>query len=781
MTADPLAALGPAQDAHPARLQTRLERERRARRRAEDLAEKATRGLYERQAELLLLEAVATASNQASTVEEVLRVAVDRVCAHTGWPVGHAYLRGRDPETLVSAGIWHLDDSERFEELRRSSEALSFRSGVGIPGRVLASGLPVWVVDPGEDSTLPRAGVYRELGLGTALAFPVLTVAKVAAVLEFFSQDVMEPDAAVLDLMAHVGTQLGRVIERKRGEEDLRRLSRRTELLLDSAGEGIYGIDATGKTIFANRAAAAMLGWGTDELIAVPMHHVVPHSRPDGQLSPKEGYPLYGPLKDGGVHRGDDEVFLTKDGRPFPAAYIATPISEDGAVVGAVITFNDISERKRYESRLRHLVHHDALTGLFNRRRFEEELSRELAHASHNGSEAALLVLDLDNFKYVNDMFGHSAGDEVIRSVATLLRGRLRSGDTLARLGGDEFAVLLGGADAETAQRVAGELCELVRRHPPAAAGALGVSTSIGVTLLDGRAVTEEELLLEADVAMYEAKEEGRGGWALYRPGQGRRGGLQAGLPWAERIRKALDEDLLALWCQPIVDLSSNDTSQYEVLVRMETKEGDIVLPDDFLPTAERFGLVQAIDRWVIREAIALAARRARARPEADLVLEVNLSARSLGDPDLVGFIEREMAAGSVDPASMIFEITETTAMAHIDEARRLASRLSGLGCRLALDDFGVGFGSFYYLKHLPLHYLKIDGDFIVNLPRSPVDQRMVGAMVEVARGLGLRTIAEFVGDEETVALLRGYGVDFVQGSHLGMPAPASSLEPGGA
>lgn len=731
----------------------------------------ATRELYERQAALELLQAVAVASNEASTVEEALQETIDRVCAYTGWPVGHVYLLDETSGVLVPSQIWHLDEPrDRFDTFRLVTEATTLAAGVGLPGRVLESGAARWISDISTDASFPRARAASEIGVHAGFAFPVSTKAGVVAVLEFFAQEVVEPNEVLLDQMAKVGTQLRQVVERKQSEDELRRLSRQNELLLHAAGEGIYGIDTDGCTTFVNPAAARMLGWRAEELVGRTAHEVVHGS---SRRHAPEDCPVLRVLREEEAQRVENDTFARAGGTSFPVAYIGTPIREGGSVVGAVVTFNDISERKRFESQLRYLADHDALTGLYNRRRFEEELQAQLTQAARYGTGAAVLALDLDNFKYVNDTCGHAAGDTLIRGVADLLRSRLRASDVLARFGGDEFAVLLRHVDADRARVVAEDLRERVRRFPVAPGGApMRVTTSIGVTTLGNREVTAEEVLVEGDVALYEAKDAGRDRVAVYAPGVGRRGGLQLSLPWVEKIRAALEQDRFVLYAQPIVELSSGRVSQYELLLRMRSEEDALLLPGAFLPIAERFGLIGAIDHWVIGEAI----RLREERPDLELTFEINLSGKSLGDPELLEILEMQLSGSSIDAASLIFEITETSAIANIEEAQRFASRLTALGCRLALDDFGAGFGSFSYLKYLPLTLLKIDGDFIQRLPESPIDQRLVKAMVDVARGLGLRTIAEFVSDDETVRLLREYGVDYGQGYHLGRPRPASDL-----
>jgi diguanylate cyclase (GGDEF)-like protein/PAS domain S-box-containing protein len=469
------------------------------------------------------------------------------------------------------------------------------------------------------------------------------------------------------------------------------------------------------------------------------------------------------------------DMLQFKDDRVFER-YSRPQRGSDGEIHGRVWSFRDVTERERIQARLRHLADHDPLTGLLNRRRFEEELSDRVAHVARYEGGGAVLLLDLDNFKYVNDSLGHRTGDAVIRSVADLLRSQMRETDVLARLGGDEFAILLPYANIDQAAAVATKLLETVRRHRAVFRGKrLRLTTSIGVAAIsDARAQTAEELMVEADVAVYEAKEAGRDRSSIYAPSDGGKPDGYGSPAWADRIRRAIDEERFALLAQPILSLSTNEISQYELLLRMEGPDGELLPPHAFLPSAERSGMVREIDLWVTRQAIRLI--EAQRQVGRDLHLEVNLSGRTLGDPGLPRAIHEELRDVMIDPANLIFEVTETTAVLNMDEAREFASQLTDMGCRFALDDFGAGFGSFYYLKYLPLEFLKIDGDFISDLASNVTDQAMVRAIVDLSVQLGKRTIAEFVPDSETVELLREYGVDFAQGFHVGRPQPIEEL-----
>ena len=563
-------------------------------------------------------------------------------------------------------------------------------------------------------------------------------------------------------------------IERKLAEVELARLGRQNELILDSAGEGICGLDPSGIVTFANPAAGRLLGCSREELLGERLHDVVHPKGPHTDGHDAADCPIGQSIRAGTSYASDGDHFSRADASVFPVEYTVTPYAAD-AEQGAVITFKDITERKRAEDQLKYLADHDILTGLLNRRRFGEEVTQQIAVCARLGIESALLVLDLDNFKFINDALGHHAGDELIRSLSKHFTERVRRTDVVSRLGGDEFAFLLTGTNGEEAQALANELLAMVRSHRILARDKpVQVTTSIGISMLDSANLSAEQLLMEADVALYEAKGSGRDRAVVFRRDSPNTTS-QAGFVWTDRIKRALKEDLFAVYAQPIVSLGGSDADRYELLIRMQDDEGNIVPPSAFLPVAERFGLVSEIDVWMIRKAISLIEKEQLEGRK--IVLEVNLSGHSICDPELPDLIEAELVRAPIDPSQLVFEITETAAIANMDEARALATRIKRWGCRFALDDFGAGFGSFYYLKYLPVDYLKIDGEFIRNVDSSEIDQRMVSAMVEIARALGLRTIAEFVENEEILTQLRSFNVDFVQGYHVGKPAPVAQLE----
>jgi diguanylate cyclase (GGDEF)-like protein/PAS domain S-box-containing protein len=451
--------------------------------------------------------------------------------------------------------------------------------------------------------------------------------------------------------------------------------------------------------------------------------------------------------------------------------------TEGGAPYG-ILQMQDISERRRFEQRLRYLADHDSLTGLANRRRFRGELEQQIDFYARYGGQGAVLILDVDHFKHVNDTAGHQAGDNVIREIAEMLRARARVSDAVARLSGDEFAVLLPQTDRDGAIRFAEDLRREVRLQSTAS-GPEPVTISIGVAMFGGE--TEEggePALVAADLAMYEAKEQGRDRVVLVdQAAEAQPRGT--GLSTSARIRDALVRDRLVLYQQPIVDLRTGKADRHELLLRIEDEGGDLIPAGRFIQTAEQFGMVQELDRWVVGEAVTLLhdfyeKGNGEKKPRPNFGLHVNLSGSSITDAGVLEYIERSFDTSDAFPGAITFEITETAAIRNFETAAAFADRLTEFGCELAIDDYGVGFGPFYYLKHLPFDLIKIDGDFIRDLPRNDADQLTVKAIVEIARGLGKKTIAEFVEEPSTVDLLRELGVDMAQGFYLGKPVALS-------
>ena len=431
----------------------------------------------------------------------------------------------------------------------------------------------------------------------------------------------------------------------------------------------------------------------------------------------------------------------------------------------------DVTEQKHSEERIVYLAEHDSLTGLYNRHRFQQELVRSLDYAQRFSEEGALMFVDLDQFKYINDSLGHQAGDKYLCVIAERLASKLRKVDVLARLGGDEFGIILPNTNRENAERVAGYLLNaLAEQNNGFGEIESPVTASIGIVTFPMDDSVSGNLLAMADAAMYRVKENGRNGYHTYRDGDQTLLKMQAKLQWEQRIRNALENDKFVLHFQPIFRLTGRAVVHYEVLLRMIDEDGSLIPPDAFLDVAERFGMIREIDQWVLRNALAAQAQSETAA--APLSLAINLSGRHFGDPDVLQWVNKFLQETGANPSRIIFEITETAAVENLVQATSFISALHAMGCRLALDDFGVGFSSFHYLKHLPVDIIKLDGSFIRNLASDSFDRVFVKAMSDMAKGLNIQSVAEFVEDEDVISVLVALGVDMGQGYHLGRPRP---------
>jgi diguanylate cyclase (GGDEF)-like protein/PAS domain S-box-containing protein len=592
--------------------------------------------------------------------------------------------------------------------------------------------------------------------------------ARVRRVVDPATGEMREGQAIVRDVSERVAAEEAL----RESVEQIAQAEQRFRTAFEAAPIGMALSDLDGRFLQVNDALCAITGYTRDELEEMSFQEL---SHPADAARDEEMMQS--------LLSGEQSTFWMEKryvdvvGQVVWVAVHATLVrSADGRPLHFLGQIQDVSERVRYEAQLQHMADHDPLTGLLNRRSFERELNSHLRNVQRYGPEGAALVLDIDRFKHINDTLGHNVGDELIVKVAQTLRTRLRDSDVLARLGGDEFAVLLPRGGREEAEAVAESILASVRAQSvlTTAGRRRPITTSIGIALFgESDGLSAEDVLVNADLAMYDAKEAGRDRAATYSTQERSASRMKARITWAERIREALEEDRFTLYAQPIVELASGQVRQHELLLRMLDEQGEVIPPAAFLAIAERFDLMQEIDRWVVARAIRHMGEQRRAGRE--LVFEVNISGSSTGDPDLLGVIERELRENDVDPANLVLEVTETTAVANVPRAQEFASRLADLGCRFALDDFGAGFGSFYYLKHLPFDILKIDGEFVRSCTTSQTDQLLIRAAVEIARGMGKETIAEYVGDAATVELLRQLGVDFAQGFHVGRPAPLAA------
>jgi len=568
------------------------------------------------------------------------------------------------------------------------------------------------------------------------------------------------------------------ITERKTFEEALEQLNRRHERVLKSAGEGIFGLDLEGNATFVNPAAARMTGWEAEELVGRPQHEVLHHTKRDGSPYPRDECPIQAALEDGTTHSRNDEVFWRKDGTNFPVEYMSSPILQDGEVVGAVVTFKDITERKALEAQLHHQAFYDPLTGLPNRALFMDRLEHASIRANRRESSVAVLFADLDNFKVTNDSLGHKIGDELLKAVAERLKTCLRPEDTAARLGGDEFTILVEDvASVDEGVQIAERIADVLQPPFTLEGQEVFITTSIGIALNISTQERAEDLLRHADLAMYRAKHRGKARYEVFEPNMS----IEAlrRLRLENELRRALERGEFKVYYQPIVTIEDGRIVAAEALVRWEHPQRGLLLPEEFLSVAEDTGLIEQIGEGVLREACHQVRAWQQLYPALPpLTVSVNLSPRQLFRPELVAEI---LAETGIEPGSLQLEITEGVLMNNgVPSASNTLRSLKDLNIRLAVDDFGMGYSSLSYLKRFPVDFLKIDRSFIAGLGQdidgASKDRQIVSAMIDLTHALGLEAVAEGVETAKQLAQLRDMECDLAQGNFFSEPRPSEAL-----
>ena len=563
------------------------------------------------------------------------------------------------------------------------------------------------------------------------------------------------------------------VTERKKAETAVFQAKERAQVTLQSIGDAVITTDSEGRIDYMNPVAESLTGWENREaqgqLIANVLTVVDETTR-----ETSEG-PVTRCLREGQVlGLAEHTVLVKRRNQEIAIQDSAAPIRDRaGNLIGAVMVFHDVSKERRLHRALYYQASHDALTGLINRREFENRLTAAVEDARQpTGGRHALLYLDLDQFKLVNDTCGHPAGDLLLKQITGLLQSRVRGGDTLARLGGDEFGILLQDCSLDQALRVAETLRQAICDYRFVwQDGGIAVGVSIGIVEITHDTPTVASVMSAADVACYSAKDSGRNRVELYKPDDvpARHREMQ----WVSKLTKACDEARFELFFQPIVPIgkTQHEREHFELMLRLRDEAGVLVAPAEFIPAAERYNVMPSIDRWVVRQALDHVVHRAESGMKP-FTVAVNLSGTSLNDERFLEYLISELSNTDLAPGAMCFEITETAAIANMDNVVYFMRELKTRGCHFALDDFGSGLSSFKYLKTLPVDYLKIDGQFVENVTRDPIDRSMVEAISQVGKAMGIHTIAERVESAEVLAELGRLGVGFAQGFHIATPRP---------
>ena len=558
----------------------------------------------------------------------------------------------------------------------------------------------------------------------------------------------------------------------------------RSMITLDAMGESVLTVNADGRIDYLNNAAELLLGQGFDQVVGKTFSDVA--TLIDEADRRSLGDPVRKALATGGrVSMGRRAVLVPAGGGAEHSVEISvSPLRSDGEqAAGVVLVLHDTSELRGITRQMTYQASHDALTGLVNRREFERRLQEALDSAQAGDVMHALCYLDLDRFKAVNDTCGHTAGDNMLREVASLIRDAVRDSDTVGRIGGDEFALLLVGCPLEKARQIADDVVRSVSDFRFVWKDRIfNIGVSVGLVEIGRDSGNIEDILGSADSACYVAKKQGGIHVHVYSAREEANARHRGEIQWLQRIQAALRDDKFELYYQPIVHAQSGGVSgpAIEVFVRLVAEGGQPAAPSgEFLRAAERYRLMSLIDRWVVQAVLSALGRGGLKLPKGRSVA-INIAGQTLGDAEFLEFVVECFDHTGAIPADICFEVTESSVVANLDHARRFIEVLHGMGCEFALDDFGSGLSSFTTLKTLPMDYMKIDGSFIRNLAADSVNQAMVSAMIELSRSLNFRVVAEHVEDQVSLDTVRSMGIDFVQGFAIGRPKPLS-ITPGTA
>ena len=763
------------------RLRRRAARERKARLDAEAVAESTTRELYQTvqkleatHKNLVLLERAAVAANEATTFDEAASRVLSDVLDATGWTLGHVYVTDESGRRMRPTAVWHVREEAATETFRRVTEATELEWGQGLPGRVLATGESAWIVDVTRDGNFPRAALADEIGVRGAFGFPVVVGGRVAAVLEFFTAEPAEPDEALLAVMAHIGTQLGRVVERTRAEDALRSSETQNRLIVETADDAFVAIDPASRILDWNHAAERTFGWAREEVLGLTLPDtIIPERHRDAHLI---GLARFLSTGEGAVIGRRIEITARRrDGSELPVELTPWVVrGEDGVRFNAFIS--DITERKEFERQLRHQALHDALTGLPNRALLMDRLAHALARCRRESCITAVLFIDLDRFKAVNDNFGHDAGDQLLLAVASRLPDVVRPGDTVARLGGDEFVVLCEGlSNRRDAVDIAERVVTAIQRPVAIQGMEMVVAASVGVAINEGDG-DPEQVLGDADLAMYRAKERRSGVYELFDESMRLRAAERLSLE--NDLRAAVVSGALVAHYQPIVRLADGRWTGTEALVRWHHPQRGTVAPSEFIPVAEETGLIGALGEWMLEQSCRQhLAWRAAHGDSAPRKIAVNVSVRQLEQDEFVAQVRGMLTRLRFPPDELVLEVTESAVMRDQGTVVDHLAALREIGVRLAVDDFGTGYSSLARIDRLPVDTLKVDRSLVGAIDATGGGEALVSAAIAIGQSLGLGVIAEGIETRAQLDAIRRLGCEEGQGYLLARPMAANAID----
>jgi len=729
--------------------------------------------LREQLAHLRVLERAAAVTNDAATLEEAATAFLAELCGWAGLPAGHLYLTAPPGNVLLPSSAWYVQDPDRFAAFRAVVEATPLGAGEGLAGRVLQTGRPGWVVDAHLDPVWSPGASVLDGRPRSAFAAPVLVGADVAAVLVVVTPHADDRSDLVADLVADLviaaAPSVARAVERARLRAALDHAEMRYGALAEGSPDAVVILDGQGLVRSSNGGAGRMFGHVPADLAGQPLAVLL--AGRDGEAAPLaecRDRPLTG---------------VRPDGLEFPIELTLCGWETADGEQAYVGVLRDVSERhaaeqarRTFEHQLAQRVLHDPLTALPNRALLHDRLEHAVARAQRRGSQVAVVSVDLDRFKSVNDSYGHQLGDQLLTAVAARLNAVLRSDDTLARVGGDEFAVLCEDVgDAEEALGHAQRIVEALQGPFAAGGRDVAVDATVGVALSTSATADSGQLLRDAEAAIAQSRQRGRGSPALYE--ESMRADASERLSVERDLRLAIRDGQLELFYQPIVDLESFAVHGVEALVRWEHPVRGLVLPLDFIPLAEESGLIVPLGRWVLETACLQGAAWQRQLHRSEpLRVSVNVSARQFQHGAWTDDVAHALLVSGLDPAALVLEITESSLMEDTATTMARLAELRALGVSIAIDDFGTGYSSLGYLRQFPVDVLKVDKSFIDGVAEGPHDSALARAVIKLAATLGLDAVAEGVSSRKQMAALRRLRCRYAQGYYFSRPQPLDTL-----
>ena len=696
---------------------------------------------------------------------EVIPEIIETICSTFGWLCGALWMPDKKASLLRRVATWSQPTPHVEQFFHSTPEQIPLPVGGTLSSRTLRVARADWFPNASRGEHYERATQAAATGLHGCLAFPLQAAGEILGIMEFFGQQPQEADRETLQSAHFIGRHIGQFFQRKQVEQALRESEAHFRALVEQASDSFYVHDTHGKFIDVNQQGCEGLGYSRAELLAMSAQDI------DLDLTSRELKKLTGKIATGAPIARESR-YRRKDGSTFPVEIRMGPIDINGRQ-HLLSLVRDVTERKEMQDHIQHLAYHDSLTNLPNRAMFNRHLSHATDQSARHGKSLAVLFIDLDRFKYVNDTLGHDAGDRLLQEMSRRLANALH-GDLVARLGGDEFVVLLEDiADSEHVSLVAQKILSALVEEFPLNGQLIHITASIGISIFPDDGKDEFALMKHADIAMYRAKDRGKNNFQFYSAYMSQHAAKMLALE--SSLRRAIEREELVLYYQGKVETRSGRITGVEALVRWEHPELGLLCPDQFIPLAEETGLIVPLSKWVLREACKQICDWQR-QSLPPLSVAVNLSARQFTDDCLLEDTAQTLRELGMDPTLLELEITESMMMHNPQRTIQILQSFKAMGIRIAIDDFGIGYSSLSHLRQFPIDIIKIDRSFIEDVPGDPADEAITEAIIAMGKSLKITVVAEGVEKIEQLQFLSDRSCEEIQGYFFSRPLPSEEF-----